>query len=48
MTLSDHVDAMTYGIAVGLVDERGKDPDWVRMVVRTKGFGDIDIDAARR
>lgn len=48
MTSADHVDAMTYGIAVGLVDERGKDPDWVRMVVRAKGFGDIDINAARR
>lgn len=43
----DHVDATTFGIAVGLVDEDGKDPQWVRMVVAAKGFGDINIDAAR-
>lgn len=43
----DCVDVMTFKIAVAMVDEGGKDPAWVRMVVAAKGFGDIDIDHAR-
>gem|GEM_PF-7054053 len=42
-----HVDASTYWIAVSLVDDDGRDPAWVQMVVKAKGFGNIDIDAAR-
>ncbi|WP_041527360.1 hypothetical protein [Paracoccus aminophilus] len=47
MSCDDHVDATVFWIAVALVDRDGKAPDWVRRVVREKGWGDIDIDAAR-
>ena len=47
MLPSDHVDASVLWIVVTLVDQDGKEPEWVRMVARAKGHGDIDIDAAR-
>lgn len=42
-----HVNAWVFDIAVGLVDQYGKDPAWVLMVMKAKGHGDVDIDAAR-
>lgn len=45
--MPDHVDATVIWIAVALLDD-GHDADWVRMVVREKGHGDIDLDQARQ
>lgn len=45
--LSSHIDVTGYWIAVSLVDDNRRDPDWVRMVMKANGHGDIDIVAAR-
>lgn len=39
--------ASNYWIAVTMVDESGKEPGWVRHVMKVKTGLDIDIDAAR-
>ena len=46
--MTNHIDATGYWIAVSLVDDDGRDPAWVRMVMREKGHGNIDLDEARQ
>ncbi|KPF47080.1 hypothetical protein IP76_01915 [Rhizobium sp. AAP43] len=46
--MTNHIDATGYWIAVSLVDDVGRDPSWVLMVMREKGHGDIDLDEARQ
>lgn len=41
-------EASSYWIAVAMVDESGKDPEWVRHVMKVKTGLDIDLDEARQ